>query len=51
MLREHSGTIVLYITEQTALQLANVGDAAWVEELLLENRIRFPILASVEVWC
>ena len=49
-LRDHSGTIVLYITEQAALKLAHVGDAAEFEQLLLENRLRFPFVASVKVW-
>ena len=49
-LRDHSGTIVLYITEQAVLKLANVVDAAEFEQLLSENRLRFPFWASVKVW-
>jgi len=49
-LRDHSGTIVLYITEQAALKLANVVDAAEFEQLLSENQLRFPFWSSVKVW-
>ena len=41
---------MLYITEQAALKLANVGDAAEFEQLVSDNRIRLPFWASVEVW-
>ena len=49
-LRDHSGPIVLYITERAALKLANAVDAAEFEQLLSENRLRFPFWASVKVW-
>jgi len=48
-LRDDSGPIVLYITEQAVLKLANVADAAEFEQLHLENRLRFPFWASVKV--
>ena len=49
-LRDQSGTIVLYITEQAVVKLANVVDAAEFEQLHSENRLRFPFWASVKVW-
>ena len=49
-LRDQSGTIVLYITEQAALKLANAVDAAEFEQFHAENRLRFPFWASVKVW-
>ena len=49
-LRDHSGTITLYITEQAALKIANVVDFSEFEQLLSENQLRFPFLASVKVW-
>ena len=49
-LRDQSGTIVLYITEQVAVKLANVVDAAEFEQFHAENRLRFPFWASVKVW-
>ena len=49
-LRDESGFIVLYITEQAVLKLANVLDAAEFEQLHLERRLRFPFWASVKVW-
>ena len=49
-LRDHSGTIMLYITEAAALKLANVADMSEFEQLFSENRLRFPFLASVKVW-
>ena len=49
-LRDQSGTIVLYITEQAAVKLANVVDAAEFEQFHAENRLRFPFSASVKVW-
>ena len=48
--RDHSGTIVLYITEQAAVKLANVDDAAQFEQLHSDNQLRFPFWASVKVW-
>ena len=47
--RDDSGSIVLYITEQAALGLANVVDAAEFEQLHGEARLRFPFWASVKV--
>ena len=49
-LRDHSGTIVLYITEKAAVKLADVVDAAEFEQCHAENRLRFPFWASVKVW-
>ena len=49
-LRDHSGSIMLYITEAAALKLANVADVTEFEQLFSENRLRFPFLASVKVW-
>ena len=49
-LRDESGTIVLYITEQAAVKLANVVDAAEFEQFHAENRLRFPFWTSVKVW-
>jgi len=48
--RDDSGSIVLYITEQAVLKLANVVDAAEFEQLHSETRLRFPFWASVKVW-
>ncbi len=48
-LRDLSGTINLYITEKAALKLANVVDAPEFEQLLFENRLRFPFWSSVKV--
>ena len=47
---DDSGTIVLYITEQAVLKLANVIDAPEFEQLHSEGRLRFPFWASVKVW-
>ena len=49
-LRDHSGTIVLYITEKAAVKLADVVDAAEFQQFHAENRLRFPFWASVKVW-
>ena len=49
-LTDDSGTIVLYITEQAVLKLANVIDAPEFEQLHSEGRLRFPFWASVKVW-
>ena len=49
-LRDESGFIVLYITEQAVLKLANVLDAAEFEQLYSEGRLRFPFWASVKIW-
>ena len=49
-LRDDSGPIVLYITEQAVVKLANVVDAAEFEQLHTEGRLRFPFFASVKVW-
>ena len=49
-MKDESGAIVLYITEQAALKLANVVDAAELEQLHSEGRLRFPFWASVKVW-
>ena len=48
--RDDSGLIVLYITEQAVLKLANVVDAAEFEQLHLEGRLRFPFFCSVKIW-
>ena len=47
---DHSGPIVLYITEQAAIKLAHVVDAAEFVQMHSENRLRFPFWASVKVW-
>ena len=47
---DDSGTIVLYITEQAVLKLANVIDAPEFEQLHSEGRLRFPFWSSVKVW-
>ena len=49
-IRDISGPIVLYITEQAALKLVDVADANEFEQLRSENRLRFPVVASVKVW-
>ena len=49
-LRDDSESIVLYITEQAAVKLANVSDAPKFEQLHSEGRLRFPFWASVKVW-
>ena len=49
-IRDISGPIVLYITEQAALKLVDVADAQEFEQLRNENRLRFPVVASVKVW-
>ena len=49
-LRDESGCIVLYITEQAVLKLANVLDAAEFEQLHSERCLGFPFWASVKVW-
>ena len=49
-IRDISGPIVLYITEQAALKLVDVADAKEFEQLRSENRLRFPVVASVKVW-
>jgi len=49
-IRDISGPIVLYITEQAALKLTGVVDAAEFDQLHADNRLRFPVLASVKVW-
>ena len=48
-IRDISGPIVLYITEQAALKLVDVADAKEFEQLRSENRLRFPVVASVKV--
>ena len=48
-IRDVSGPIVLYITEEAALKLVDVADAKEFEQLRSENRLRFPVVASVEV--
>ena len=48
-IRDISGPIVLYITEQAALKLVDVADANEFEQLRSENRLRFPVVASVKV--
>ena len=49
-LRDESGFILLYITEQAVLKLANVFDAAEFEQLYSVGRLRFPFWASVKIW-
>ena len=49
-IRDVSGPIVLYITEQAALKLVDVADAQEFEQLRSEGRLRFPVVASVKVW-
>ena len=49
-LADESGPIVLHITEQAVIKLANVQDAAEFELLHSEGRLRFPFWASVKVW-
>ena len=49
-LRDHSGSIMLYMTEAAALKLAKIADVTEFEQLFSENRLRFPFLASVKVW-
>ena len=41
---------MLYITEQAAVKLADVVDAAEFQQFHAENRLRFPIWAAVKVW-
>ena len=48
-IRDVSGPIVLYITEQAALKLVDVADAQEFEQLRSEGRLRFPVVASVKV--
>ena len=48
-LRDDSGSILLFITEQAAVKLANVVDAAEFEQLHAEKRLRLPFWASVKV--
>ena len=48
-LRDESGRIVLYITEQAALKLVNAADADEFEHLHSEHRLRFPFYASVKI--
>ena len=49
-LRDETGCIVLYITEQAVLKLANVVDVTAFEQLHSEKRLRFLFWASVKVW-
>ena len=46
---DEAGPIVLYITEQAAVKLANVVDAAEFEHLHSERRLRFPFYATVKI--
>ena len=48
-LRDETGRIVLYITEQAALKLANVVDADEFEHLHSERRLRIPFYAAVKI--
>jgi hypothetical protein len=47
--RDDTGTALLYITENAAVKLANVVDAAEFEQLHAEGRLRLPFFASIKV--
>ena len=49
-LRDESGFILLYITEQAVLKLAKVHDAAEFEQLYSVGCLRFPFWAPVKIW-
>jgi len=49
-LRDHTGNLSLYITEQAALKLAGATDRADFEQRHLEERLQFPTWASIKVW-
>ena len=47
-MHDHTGPLLLYITERAALKLAKVTDATEFEKLHAEERLHFPIWASVK---
>ena len=49
-MRDFSGSLVLYITEQAALKLTNAVDAAEFLQMHSENRLCFPLLSFPEIW-
>ena len=48
-MRDFSGPLVLYITEQAATKLTNAVDAAEFLQMHSENRLRLPPLSSLKV--
>ena len=48
-LRDETGRIVLYITEQAALKLVKAVDADEFEHLHSERRLRFPFYAALKI--
>ena len=49
-MRDHTGHLALRITEQAALQLAQCTDAVEFLRLHADQRLQFPLWASVKVW-